>query len=411
MNHDLPLTRRTVISSALLGPAALLYGAVPARAAGAPPALPAPPLTLTLPAPSGRHPVGSRAVHLVDVSRPDPWSAEPPLRELMLTVRYPARAAAGAAAVRSAAVREPQLTAGAAEVFGAYAPWGPLRLPATGVDWAATLTHSHPDAPALPGRWPVLLHSPGGGDPRGLGSTLAEELASHGAVVLSVDHPGDAAAVEFPDRPGPGRVREGVLHEDPRGNPALARTMIATRIADLRFVLDRLHHPGGIPLPPRLAASLDLGRIGVYGHSAGGGAVTELLHEDHRIRTGVNLEGHLDHPPSAPGTAAEPYRVVQEGTARPLLMLASEAFDHRADLDASWSALTRRSGPRVRTLRLPGTGHWSFTDYAAMLPRLQEAGLMPAATRASLIGTLPARDSVAVVRHLVRRFLTTHLAT
>ncbi|MEU3567610.1 alpha/beta hydrolase [Kitasatospora sp. NPDC036755] len=346
-------------------------------------------------------------MYLVDSSRPDPLTPELPVRELMVTFLYPA-------AAHSPAVPAPQLPPGAAACFGRIAPLTPLRLPATGVDWAATRTHARPDAaPASGGRRPVLVYSPGGGDPRGLGTCLGEELASHGAVVVLVDHPGDALAVEFPGttafRTEP--VRATVLRGDPRDEPALWRTVVDTRIADLRFVVDRLHHAAELPLPPGLAAALDLGRLGLYGHSAGASAATEVFHEDRRVRAAVNLEGYLDHPPTTPGADPQPLRITAEGTDRPLLLLGSELFPHREELDRSWSVLAARSPGRVRRALLPATNHWAFTDYAAMVPRLQRAGLLTPAHRTTLVGPLPAATTVPLLRTTVRRFLTHHTPT
>lgn len=41
---------------------------------------------------------------------------------------------------------------------------GNLGLPAGLVDWASTKTHSVRDAAMAPGRFPVVLYSPGAGD-------------------------------------------------------------------------------------------------------------------------------------------------------------------------------------------------------------------------------------------------------
>ncbi|MGW4384209.1 alpha/beta hydrolase family protein [Kitasatospora sp. NPDC004531] len=399
MIHDFPLGRRTVARSLLLGPAALLLGLGdrPARAAG--------PAPLVLPAPTGRHPVGCRSVYLVDAARRDPWDASIPVRELMLTFFYPARAVAGL----PPAAQLPPL---AAAVFGQVAPHGPLRLPAAGVDWAATRCHAFADAEALPGRRPVLVFSPGGGDPRGLGTSLAEDLASHGAVVVAVDHPGDAAAVEFPGttafRDDP--VRATVFRDDPRQRPDLARTMIAARVADLRFVLDRLGRPAELPLPRGLATAIDPRRVGLLGHSAGGSAVSETLFEDRRVRAAVNLEGFLDHPPLGPGADPEPFPVTVGGIDRPLLLFGTELFDRRAELDRSWSALAARSPHRVRTARLPDAAHWAFTDLAAMVPQLQAAGLTTAADRVATVGPAAPPATIPAVRRTVRAFFARHLA-
>ncbi|MFH8771527.1 alpha/beta hydrolase [Streptomyces sp. NPDC017958] len=409
MTNDFPLSRRAVTRSALLGSAALLLGAgnrayANSRAAAAAPASSG--AVLTLPAPTGRHPVGCQSVHLVDHSRPDPWEPGIPVRELMLTLFYPARDITGLAPA-------PQLPSQAASRFGEIAPFTPLQLPGTGVDWGATLSHSVTGAAALPGRWPVLVYSPGGGDPRGLGTSLAEDLASHGAVVVSVDHPGDAAAVEFPGttpfRNDP--VRTTILRGDPRDQPPLFRALIDTRIADLHFVLGQLEHAADLPLPRGLADTLDLRRLGVYGHSAGGSTVTEVMYENQRVRVGINLEGYLDYPPTLPGGAAEPFPVAAEGVDRPLLLLGTEGFNRRQELDRSWSAMAALSGPWVRSMRIADANHWIFTDYAAMLPQLQTAGLMTAAGRNRLIGAVAPTVSVPKVRHAVRGFFARHLAT
>ncbi|WP_256725623.1 alpha/beta hydrolase [Streptomyces sp. IMTB 2501] len=407
MTHDFSLSRRLVTKSALLGSATLLLGAGGPAQAGSRAAAAAPArndAVLRLPAPTGRHPVGCQSVYLVDTSRPDPLTPEFPVRELMLTVFYPARDVTGLA-------RAPQLPPRAAGLFGRIAPLGPLHLPAAGVDWRATLSHSFVGATPRPGRRPVLVYSPGGGDPRGWGTSLAEDLASHGAVVVTVDHPGDAAAVEFPDVTPfrRDRVRMTVLRGDPRDQPSLWRTVIDARIADLHFVLDRFEHAADLPLPHGLARTLDLSRVGVYGHSAGGSAVTEVLFENRRVRAGINLEGYLDYPPTTPGGAATPFPVTSEGVDRPLFLLGSAGFNRRREMDRSWSALTTRSGRRVRTERIADANHWIFTDYAAVLPQLQTAGLMTARQRNALIGTVSPTVSVPEIRHAVRGFFAQHL--
>ncbi|MDW6058585.1 hypothetical protein SAZ11_11505 [Streptomyces sp. FXJ1.4098] len=252
------MTRRTVTTSALLAAALLAGGGGLARARAAGTA------SVRLPAPTGPHPVGVTTLYLVDRARRDPWEPGIPVREVMATVRYPARAVRGYPLA-------PQLSQGTAELFAAIAPATHPGLPQSEVDWAATMTHAHTGAPARSTPHPVLLYSPGGGDPRSLGTLVAEELASHGCVVVAVDHPGDACAVEFPcAMTGRDMVRPTVFRGDPRTDPVTFRTMIATRIADLRFVLDQLEvvagggnpDPAQRPLPEGLGHALELSRVG-----------------------------------------------------------------------------------------------------------------------------------------------------
>ncbi|WP_407547991.1 alpha/beta fold hydrolase [Streptomyces sp. Pv4-95] len=375
MTHYFTPGRRSLAKGVLAGAATLLIGTD--RAAAAASAAPAAAPLLRLPAPDGPYRVGATTRHLVDGSRNDPWQPKIGVRELMVTVLRPAAPGHGFP-------RAPQLTPGAAALFAGIAQRIHPQLPGSGVDWAATLTHARTGAPSLPGRRPVLLYSPGGGDARTTGSSLAVDLASHGWTVLTVDHPGDASQVEFPDqRPGRKRVRPTALYGPP--DAAAFRTMIDTRVADLRFVLD----------------AFGVDRVGVYGHSAGGTAVAQALHEDRRIAAAVNLEGYLDR------MDGELLPVAEQGTDRPLLLAGTDGF-RDARLDRSWGALLAHGGPVVRR-QLDEAQHWVFTDYGSLVPQLQRAGLMTAAGRAAMVGRGDPRIAVPAVRDLVRSFFAAHL--
>ncbi|MEV6204274.1 acetylhydrolase [Streptomyces sp. NPDC051771] len=348
-------SRRALLGAALLAAASAGLPGFTARAAAG--------LVPVLPAPTGPYPVGVVRHALTDPARTDPWEPGLGARQVVLGVVYPARSVTGHP-------RAPQLTPGEAGVFGALAPL--VRgLPAAGVDWAGTLTHAHAGAPPLPGRRPVVLYTPGGGDARTLGTGLAEELASHGTVVVLVDHPGEASQVELPD----GTVRETVLYGPP--DPATFRTMVDTRVADLRLVLDRL---GELPH----AAVMDPCRTGIAGHSAGGTAAALLAARDPRIRAVANLEGYLDLEPW-PGD-------------RPLLLLRTDGFEGAARIERSWAGLRARR----RTLR--AANHWVLTDHAAVVPRLHAAGLVPDAVRDGLVGPGDSAASFAAVRRELRGF-------
>ncbi|MGW6567470.1 alpha/beta hydrolase family protein [Streptomyces sp. NPDC054975] len=370
------LIRRRVVHQAGLLAAVLAFAPTDAHAFA--------PAALRLPAPTGPYRIGATTLHLVDPSRNDPWDPAIGIREVMVTVLHPARTVRGFP-------RAPQLTPDAAELFALLGPEIHPGLPRAGVDWAATPTHTHPGAPVAPGRRPVLLYSPGGGEARTMGTSLAEELASHGWIVVTVDHPGDASQVEFPSaRPTRPQVRPTVLLGPPDAEQF--RTMIDTRLADLRFVLDRLE-----ALEGPLGRALDLGRVGIYGHSAGGTAAAQALYDDGRVAAAVNLEGYLDQ---ADGTLLP---VARDGVDRPLLLLGTDGF-RDARLDRSWSALLAHPGGRTRRRQLDDADHLVFTDYAALVPQLQAAGLVTAADRVRLVGAIEPGVAVRAVRRQVRSF-------
>jgi len=73
--------------------------------------------------------------------------------------------------------RAPQMLPGAAAHFGSADGVAKVLydIPAGSVDWAATLTSGHELAPVARHRapFPVVLYSPGAGDPRTLSTPLA----------------------------------------------------------------------------------------------------------------------------------------------------------------------------------------------------------------------------------------------
>ena len=73
------------------------------------------------------------------------------------------------------------------------------------------------------------------------------------------------------------------------------------RIADTRFVLNELAalNSGASPdarhrpLPAGLAGTLDLTRVGMFGHSLGGATSAEAMAADRRILAGLDLDGSI----------------------------------------------------------------------------------------------------------------------
>ncbi|MCX3058249.1 alpha/beta hydrolase [Streptomyces beihaiensis] len=346
-------------------------------------------IRLRLPAPTGPHPVGAVKLRLVDRDRRDPWTGAA-ARELMVDVRYPARAVAGHR-------RAPQMTAGEAAVFDRLNNFS--GLPAGRVDWSATRTFAHRGAPLdrVAAR-SVVLYSPGVLDPRTLGTTLTDELASHGHVVIAVDHTYETSAVEFPD----GHVATSVLPKEfaaaqqrgPDAVRALLRKTAAVRFADTDTVLDavvKAFADGRLPRAP----------IGMFGQSAGGFAALETLRGDPRLAAAANLDGVLayvqdDH------EEGHFSRVAAEGVRRPVLLMGSEGED-RVRVP-SWRELWRHSTAWRRDLALKGAAHATYTDATSLLPQVAERLRLPHETLTQWVGTVPGHRAVAAQRAYVAAF-------
>ncbi|MEV6075757.1 hypothetical protein AB0L80_11710 [Streptomyces sp. NPDC052069] len=393
------LSRRHLVSTGAALAAGIASGlavtAAPAAAAasgGAPGAVrptgTEPPVRLVLPRPTGRHPIGTVALHLSDRSRRDPWVTTQPVRELMVQFWYPAREAA----VRSGPghPRAPWMTAEAAKVFQktGVLPAGYVTLP---------VTHGRTGAPAdtRAGRRPVILFSHGHGQHRASSMTLVEDLVSHGYVVVTIDHTYDAGQVEFPG----GRVAPYAMppfgEED--DDPVILKA-VDVRVADTRFVVEelsrivRFRRSGAGPLPRGLADLLDLSALAMFGHSLGGATAASAIASGVPLRAGVDLDGTLFGP------------VVTSGLRRPFLLMSEDA-----DTNPSWVEVWPHLRGWRRRLRMTGTRHFSYTDYESFLP--QAAARLGATDEqvAEFIGPLDSARSIDIQRRFLRAFFDLHL--
>lgn len=352
---------------------------------------PAKGMTLTLPAPHGRYATGESTFRLVDDKRADPWVPNKPYRELMISVFYPAVHTGGQPFTN-------QFPAAAAAVIGPAVEEGD-NLPAGLVDWAATKTHSVKDAAMAPGRFPVVLYSPGAGDSRDWNVSLVEELASQGYVVVTIDHTGEAPATEFPD----GRVvgnapLVAAWNQAYQSGTTLAffTKLMDARQADTDLVLDRLPS-----LPDRLSEGMDLHRIGMFGHSAGGFTAANQMYVDPRIKAGVNMDGTMEYTAMPDGTNLS--QVAQHGLDRPLLLMGSSGREaSNVHGEPSWASFWQHQSGWKADVTLNDSEHQSFTDAEALLPQL--AGQVPASTLTYDNGKVDPHRAIAADRALVDSF-------
>ncbi|MFI6862028.1 alpha/beta hydrolase family protein [Streptomyces sp. NPDC050421] len=399
--------RRQVLVTGLAATAVLATSAVPSVAAGSRPRSTAgtgrarADLPIAhLPRPTGPFDVGSTTFHLVDRTRAAPWAPESsPYRELMISVHYPA-------APGGSAPREPQMSAAAAAHFGGPEGAAALNLgmtPGT-VDWGATLSHARRDAPVHPraGRLPVVLYSPGLGDPRTWNTALVDDLASHGYAVVTFDHTYEATEVEFPGgRLATMRIFDGAPPSDPDAVSALLRKVVAVRVADTRFVLDRLPALNRT----RFGDVLDLRRVGMFGHSAGGFTAAQAMHDDRRIRAGVNMDGQMDYVGGELPDGSRLSTVALEGLDRPLLLMGTESEgsgDYRQQ--PSWAAFWRNTPGWKANVTLTGSRHASYTDAQVLLPQLARQGAEPGDGLTAAVGTVRPDRAAAAARAYVTSF-------
>jgi dienelactone hydrolase len=391
-------------------------------------------LQLTLPAPTGAHDIGTISLHLVDKARQDPWWSTSHPRELMVNVWYPAGPAAGhwelapwtpsaaLAYYRAELIDFIQHDPG---VVNPPPPGGtpppppdvtPVEVSLDGV--AFPISHAREGAPVEipPRQYPVVLFAPGYGHCREHGTTLVEDLASRGYVVVTMSYTYETAEVEFPG----GRVELG-RHEP--GNDLTADPLVAVAIrkADTQFVLNKLVElAGGLNpdaeqrvLPAGLRGCMDLSRIGMFGHSIGGATTASMMANDSRIIAGINLDGTIFPENVSPITGTP--EQVDAG----LALLATRIGDHpfmimgdsgRGPYEVgSTNTFYYNLGGWRRYVSLVGSTHGSYTDDEALLNELAAGGAIQkvgggAVSAARWVGTIDPNRAIAAERAYIGAF-------
>ncbi|MER7108383.1 alpha/beta hydrolase family protein [Streptomyces sp. NPDC000229] len=354
-------------AAALLGLSLALLGTGVAHAAHAAPVAPAAEtarVRLELPPPTGSYAVGRDTLHLVDKSRPDPWVPEAGARELMVSMYYPARPGGGRTA--------PYMTAAEAQAF---IDDRELTDAVSAGTLSGTRTHARPAAAPVRGKFPLVVLSPGFTVNRSTLTLLAEELASQGYVVATVDHAYESVGTAFPG----GRLLNCVACE--KIQPGGYGVVPKGRAKDVSFLLDRLlsdRHPSW-----RHARMIDHTRIGMAGHSIGGASAATTMAGDQRVRAGANMDGSFMEPVPAEGLGGRPFMMLGTG-----------------DDDRSWI----RDWPLLdgwkRWTNVTGSGHFTFTDVPVLADQL---GLLPPDE------PLSGKRSQEITRAYVTAFFDLHL--
>jgi len=317
-----------------------------------------------LPAPTGPYPVGTTILNFTDQSRPEPHNPTN-RRQLVAQLWYPA--------------------APSHNPVARYKRWREATLPTFYL--ALLPTNSRLDAPVASETFPIILFNHRWNGQRTQNTDLAEDLASHGYVVVSIDHPYNSTRVELPN----GTVIRGTEPlEGPAGPTAPASSQIAfwnqtleTWTADSLFVLNQLAALNADPASP-LHAHLDTQHAAALGHSFGGATALSLCGLDPRILACANLDGWtfggLDHRSTQPILIEYEHvsldRIAQLQTL-PQPGSRDDQLD-RADIAAVDHSLQTFGGYR---LFVAGTQHLDFSDQPLLPPLRAHSYTGPIAPR------------------------------
>jgi dienelactone hydrolase len=263
-------------------------------------------------------------------------------------------------------------------------------------------THSWTDAEVSSEQamYPVVILRAGGGALSSDYTTLAEDLASHGYVVVSFDAPYRTVITAFRD----GRVAIRAAGGDFDGMPSSSTTQhLATQlmnvwIADLKFVLDQLQELNVNDPTGRFKGRFDMRKVGVAGHSLGGATAAQFCHDDPRCAAGIDIDGM-------------PFGdVIQNGLHQPFFFLMS---DHSKESGSEPQTVERNiesiydhvpEGKRWG-MTLTGANHFTFSDQMFTKSPI----LMFFLRRAGVMGSLEKRRGLAITSACVHTFFDVYL--
>ncbi len=318
----------------------------------------------SLPKPTGTYAIGTRVEHLVDPVRMETHVTGPLRpREIMVQIWYPAVPHHQ----HLASYRRRSETT----LLSSY--MGVLR------------THSYKNAPVATNGapFPVLLFNPAWTGQRTQNTYQVEDLASHGFIVVGVDHTYNSGPVAFPD----GRViRTTDIHDisdfqhtTVAQQIAIGDQEVAIEAGDDVLVLNSLSAANLDSRSPWFHR-VDADDAGAFGHSFGGAVASQVCYQDPRVKAALDEDGWVFGDVATRGLD-KPYMVMSEdGPPITAAQLKSTNVQTRREselMNADTDNLNRtlqHFGGYMLTIR--GSRHFDFADRSLYSPirRLTDAG-------------------------------------
>ena len=318
-----------------------------------------------LPAPSGPHAVGTQFFEWVDEAREEPFTEDPDdKRRLSGQIWYPAEAGDDSS-------RRPYLDHPERRLDMISYQSGLPRFMVAHMQ--RVQTNSMLNAPVLrqAQKRPLVLFSHGLSGMKNQNTIQAELLASHGIIVISVDHAYDAYLTIFAD----GTVADyrSSDTENRTGDAfwAFRLPQLKTRVADLSFVLDEIARR--CVEAGSLWANIATDDVGVFGHSFGGATALMLAVQDARVAKSMALDGWM---------VPVPPEVITAGTPKPFYYLGQAAWDDPVNykkLDKFLSA-----SPLGQKQLEAGTKHFDYSDAPQFSNLAKRFGLSGEVSRPAL---------------------------
>lgn len=220
--------------------------------------------------------------------------------------------------------------------------------------------------------YPVIVFSHGMNGMRFLNTYQMEELASHGYVVVSIEHTFAALGTVFADG-----SKGGIVPYERMENDSFANAMVNKWSADQMFAIDcieKMNQDGHSVF----SGKLDLDNIGILGFSFGGAVSTNTLTLDKRIKAGVNLDGFYYGENYLKGfeqpfmeirsQPASPETVTENELKQSHLTRARWKYVYFEEWNKRLNAYTKRAKNEPLSYTVEGADHFGFCDLPLIAP-------------------------------------------
>jgi hypothetical protein len=354
----------------------------------------------SLPLPTGRHKVGRTSFELIDHNRNEIYSANTDdERKFVIWAWYPATPDNNSTNVE-------------------YLPgrWSEADIVYNTSFGSSSLgCHSFSDAPIdSQSSYPIILLSPAGFSPLSY-SSLTEDLASHGYIVVGINHTYDAPVTVLRDgtvmHASP-KFMEGVNSRSiPRADSFHFRAeAVDYKVQDLKFTASAMRTLNNGQHV--LAGHLNSSAFGTFGHSMGGNAALDFCRTDSLCKAAANLDGASWNDLGEIGMNAKPAMIIAaehiEYTMPCAALVDAGAFPNvewceaeRAVLWNGWKKIRDTANP-FYGISIKGSKHVNFAD-------VQFVPLPSNSPFRAVIGSVDPNLMCNIVRHYLLAFFDKHL--
>jgi dienelactone hydrolase len=320
--------------------------------------------------PLGEYGVKSTTMELVDISRNDTYAPTPEHRRVMVSAYFPATSLK-----KCQPVVLPYMTPATAAAYDQL--YAPLNIPngTFGSLELSTCAFPRKDR-SRRNKFPIILFSPGLGNSRLQYGAMAQSMASHGFVIITMDH------VEYPDK-------TVALAVDIESDEQIEADVVV-RQHDVSFIIDQMHD---CSIRERLFHDIadirSLNKILMAGHSLGGATAAASMLADTRIAAAVNLDGTLFG------------GVLHKNFSSPLMIMSHEG--KTLSTDDSWTQAWSHAVGTKLAVTLNGTQHGTYTDLTLLANTLGLSGTVNAEI-GGLLGTMEGVRAMELINAFVLQF-------